>query len=346
MTGIGEQLDLLGLNETLKLVEASYKGQGRARAVAMVRAAHDIRMSEPDPEEMGFLHTGLAQTSLPHSRPKSDSDPWMRSSGRFRLMVSPGVVSDEREPSRPRYVGVPYGPKARLILFYLQTEAVKTQSRVVSLGPSLASFIRSLGLSSATGGRNGSITLVREQCLRIAQCQFTMQWSATGDQGRHDIIQNTRLVDGLTLWTGLSGERGWSGTVELSERFFEHLREHSMPLDKRALAQLSDNSLGLDLYTLLAYRLPKLKTPLLLRWGMLQEQIGTDYSRLRALAEKVRDALPDVKAVYPHANVAMAEGGMLLSPSPPAVQKTVVNGFSVVQGRVETAGRIRLPASA
>jgi hypothetical protein len=329
MADISEQLDLLGLDETLRLVEQDYKGPSRTRALAKVRTVYDIKTSNPEPDDMGFLHTGLAQTSLPHSRLKSDSEPWMRSSGRFRLIVSPGVIADEQAPSKPRYVGVPYGSRARLIQIYLQTEAVKSSSRTVSLGPNLSSFMRSLGLSSATGGKNGSITSVREQCLRIAQCQFTMQWSTTSDQGRQDIIQNTRLVDGLTLWSSSNSDKNWSGTVELSERFLEHLREHSMPLDKRALAQLSDNSLGLDLYALLAYRLPKLRVPLLLRWGSLQEQIGTDYTRIRALSEKVKDALPDVKAVYPHANVALARGGMLLSPSPPAVQKTMVNGFTI-----------------
>ena len=333
MTGISEQLDLLGLDETLRRVESSgLSVPHRTRAIAKVRAVYDIKTSTPDTDDLGFLHTGLAQTSLPHSRPKLNSEPWMRSSGRFRLIVSPGVVTDEQDPTKPRYVGVPYGSKARLILIYLQTEAVKSSSRTVSLGPNLSSFMRSLGLSSATGGKNGSITSVREQCLRIAQCQFTMQWSSTTEQGRQDIIQNTRLVDGLTLWSSSGGDKSWNGTVELSERFIEHLREHSMPLDKRALSQLSDNSLGLDLYTLLAYRLPKLKVPLLLRWGMLQEQIGTDYSRIRALSEKVKEALPDVKSVYPHANVAMARGGILLSPSPPAVQKTLVNGFTLLPG--------------
>lgn len=332
MSDIGTQLEMAGLEETLMFAEANYVGSNRTRAIAKVRTAHEIRSALPEPDDLSFLHSGLAQTCLPHSRPISDSEPWMRSSGRFSLIISPGVVSSESEAKRARYVGVPYGSKARLILIYLQTEAVKTRLRTVSLGPSLAAFLRSLGLSSATGGKHGTITSVREQCLRIAQCHFTLQWSEATKQGHQDIIQNTRLVDGLTLWSGRSGQRDWAGTVELSERFFEHLREHAVPLDKRALSHLSDNSLGLDLYTLLAYRLPKLSRPLLLRWEALQGQIGSSYNRTRTLSEKVKASLLDVRAVYPEAKVETARGGILLHPSPPAVPKTVVNGFRLAGG--------------
>jgi hypothetical protein len=332
MSDIENQLEIQGLQETLRVAEMEYAGSTRTRAIAKIKAVHEIKSSLPDLDDLSFLHSGLAQTCLPHSRPASDSDPWMRSSGKFSLIISPGVITDEADSAKARYVGVPYGSKARLILIYLQTEAVKSSSRTVSLGPSLAAFLRSLGIASATGGKNGTITSVREQCLRIAQCNFTMQWSASDARGRQDIIENTRLVDGLKLWSGTSDKRDWAGTVKLSEAFLEHLRQHAVPLDKRALSQLSDNSLGLDLYTLLAYRLPRLSKPLHLRWEALQSQIGTSYNRTRSLAEKVKVALIDVKAVYPDAKVEMARGGITLYPSLPAVPKTVVNGFRIASG--------------
>src|SRR3954463_11128971 len=200
MSELSQQLELLGLDETIRqltngLPEA---GRRRQRVTQRILAAHEIMSSLPSPDELGFLHSGLAQTCLPHSKPDDDSSPWMRSSGRFSLIIAPGLVEDE---GKARYVGVPYGTKARLIMIYLQTEGVK--SRVVSLGPNLSSFLRSLGLSSVTGGKHGSITSVREQCLRIARCQFTMQWTDYDrGGGRRDIVQDTKIVDGLELWTG------------------------------------------------------------------------------------------------------------------------------------------------
>ena len=80
--------------------EANYVGSNRTRAIAKVRPAHEIRSALPEPDDLSFLHSGLAQTCLPHSRPVSDSEPWMRSSGRFSLIISPGVVSSESEAKR------------------------------------------------------------------------------------------------------------------------------------------------------------------------------------------------------------------------------------------------------
>ena len=69
-------------------------------------------------------------------RPKENHSVWRREAGRFTLIVAPGVL-DERRRDVPRrvgpheasdlYVGVPFGPKARLILIYLQTEGRKSR---------------------------------------------------------------------------------------------------------------------------------------------------------------------------------------------------------------------------
>ena len=73
--------------------------------------------------------------------------------------------------------------------------------------------------------------------------------------GDRTVIANSRIVDQFEFWRA-SGE--WHEIVELSERFHAHLCEHAVPLDKRGIAHLAANSLGLDLYALFAYRLPRL----------------------------------------------------------------------------------------
>jgi len=185
--------------------------------------------------------------------------------------------------------------------------------------------MRSLGLS-VTGGKHGTIAAVREQCLRIARCQFTMQWSSAENGGRRDIVQDTKIVDGMDLWTSRSGQE-WTGTVELSDRFQEHLRQHAVPLDKRALAKLSHNSLALDIYTLCAYRLPRLTNPLHLSWKQLQGQIGTSYASERFLSRKIESVMGHILDVYPGARVERGLKGITMYPSPPAVPKTLVQGF-------------------
>lgn len=332
MTDLRRQLELYGLDHSIRQAQVDGANEWqRRKGMIRVMTAHDIMSSLPEMEEMSFLHSGLAQTCLPHSKPPDDREAWIRSSGKFKLIITPGAISDDDEEGKLRYVGVPYGSKARLIMIYLQTEGVK--GRTVSLGPNLSSFLRSLGLRTVSGGKNGSITSVRAQCMRIARCQFTMQWSGNdASGGRRNIVQDTKIVDGLELWTGRDGKE-WAGTVELSERFQEHLREHAVPLDKRSLGLLADNSLALDLYTLFAYRLPRLAKPLHLRWEHLQAQIGTDYARERRLSEKVRMVMPDVWAAYPGAKVEVLPTGLTMYNSPPTVpEKTLVNGFRLVTG--------------
>jgi hypothetical protein len=270
---------------------------------------------------------------------EKNSSVWRRRSGAFTLMVTPGVVDRSTLPGPAKkgdiapdsdqecYVGVPYGTKARLIMIHLQTEGVK--GRTVSLGPSLSAFLRSLRLP-VSGGPRGSIQSVKEQCLRIARCTFTLQWTGIGVNGSHTVITDSKIVDGLEMWN--SSREDWSGVVELGERFYEHLREHAVPLDKRAIAMLAGNSLGLDLYALFVYRLPRLTDPVHLSWAMLKEQIGTEYAATNSLGRKVREVMPSVKDAYPHANIELTRHGILMKNSKPAVPKTTVQGFTIVEG--------------
>ncbi len=332
LSQIGSQLDLLGLEETRRMAVAGVsKPRERRRKLDQVEATHELLSALPAAEDLSFLHSGLCQTCLPHSRPTKNTAIWRRHSGRFTLIVTPGLIDSSALETRNRqpteaetdamYVGVPYGTKARLILIHLQTEGLK--NRIVPLGASLSAFMRSLGVN-VQGGQRGSIAPFREQCLRIACANFKLQWS----EGSRLVVSDTKIVDGLELW-GTKGQGGWAGSIELSSKFHEHLREHAVPLDKRAISRLSRNSLGLDLYTLLAYRLPRLSAPLHLRWSQLASQFGADDTT-KELGRRIRDTLPQVLDVYPWAKVEVVSSGLNLHPSKPAVPKTAVNGFRLI----------------
>ena len=117
-----------------------------------------------------------------------------------------------------------------------------------------------------------------------------------------------------------------------------------MPLDKRGIAILSGNSLGLDLYALFAYRLPRLARELHLSWSQLQDQIGTDTPRM-LLARKVREVMPQVKTAYPHARVEITRHGIAMKQSSPAVPKRQVQGFRLVDSRNKSQFGLQQSAS-
>lgn len=342
MKSYRKQLELVGFDEALRRATSEAQTPQQAKVLQKrVEKAFEILTEDPQDAEMAFLHSGLCQTCLPHSRPANNHDVWTRSSGRFTLMVQPGVFRSEARDvgnqiltskGSSDYVGVPYGPKARLILIYLQSEGLK--SRVVSLGATQTAFMRSLGLS-ITGGVRGSINAVKEQTLRLTRCQFVLQYTSVGANGEeHTQLTDARITDGLDFWKSSSGE--WNGVVELNQKFHENLLEHAVPLDKRGIAHLVGNSLGLDLYTFFAYRLPKLNKPLELSWSQLQGQVGAEMKQHRQLGARIREILPDVMAAYPEANVEVTQRGLLLRPSPCVVPRTQVRGVTVRDGKILT----------
>lgn len=326
MAEIHRQLALFGSDELKRQAELIPDMRRRMRELNLIEAASSV-LGEISPEDLAFQHSGLCQTFLPHVRPASNDLIWQRSAGRFHLMVSPGVIRDAS--GQAKRVGVPFGPRARLIMIFLQSEGVK--SRTVSMGKTMSAWIRSLNLP-VTGGPRGTMQSVQDQALRIARCEFTMQWdAATKDGVQQTIIKDQRLVSGM-MWQGSDNDHAgsWSSEVELSREFHEALREHAVPLPKDAIAFLQNNSLGLDLYALFAYRLPRLQRPLLLTWKMLATQTGSEAVRPSHLSQRCKKELPDVLAVYPHADVRHHRNGLMLHPSRPPVPKTMVNGFRLI----------------
>ena len=313
MGRIHEQIEAFGVDHCLDQAKAQ---NAKSRNLEMIEAAARA-ISEPD-EAPYFTHTGLAQTVLPHTKLESDDTIWHRSAGRFDLMVSPGTIKDP-QTGKPRRVGVPYGTRARLIMLYLQTEGQK--SRLVSMGNSMSAWIRSLGLK-VTGGARGTIQPIKDQALRIGRCTFTMQFEDSAPNGGL-IIKDKQIVDKLSLWV-VDEDTTWPDAVELSEEFHHHLRDQSMPLAPHAIGHLRGTSLGLDLYAILAFRLPRLKQRTHLNWRVLRTMFGYDTMPNKSFARKIRETLPHVLAVYPDARVDMDHKGLALYPSNYAVSKSTV----------------------
>ena len=58
-------------------------------------------------------------------------------------------------------------------------------------------------------------------------------------------------------------------TATLSQMFFDQLKKHPVPIDEVAVRQIANNSLALDVYCWLAYRLHVLTTPVSVSWKAL-----------------------------------------------------------------------------
>ena len=110
--------------------------------------------------------------------------------------------------------------------------------------------------------------------------------------------------------------------VEFSEGFYTSLRESAVPLRREAIGALKHSAMALDVYVWLAYRLWRVKTPVRLRWDVLQAQFGRPEHHARSFRRRFRKALSQALMAYPEAKVDVeAEGLKLYQSAPPVPEK-------------------------
>ena len=294
------------------LLEAKGKsGAIQAGVDRSVVEAASLYMADED-SSLGFAFSGWAQCALPHRR-LGPSDRWEIAGERVRLVVEPGLrPSADNGPME--HVGVPYGSIARLILLFLQTEALRTGSREVELGGSLRQWLTKIGAS--IGGSNARA--VRDQAERISRCRLTFHIQGSGKVG----LVNQSIVDrALFIEDDVSPHQGRLSleTAKLSEGFFEQLKKHPVPLEEAAIRAISNNPAALDAYLWLAYRLHVLSGDKLVTWKALKAQFGAGYKELFHFKPRFIQALSLATAVYPAAKVEIVEQGVILKPSRPPV---------------------------
>ena len=277
-------------------------------------------MPLPDDDEIVYQHSVLCQTSMPYRDPGDDVRAWQRSNGRVSLLIQAGKAYDAPHNTWID-VGLPHGPKPRLVLCYLNSEALRNQSPLLELEDSLTAFVRrTLGLDPK--GRN--IRIVKEQLTRLASADFRF---GMGQDGRSVTIKGS-VIDGFELWTPKDEKQRvlWPTTVQFSHRYFESLMEHAVPLSEAAIGRLSNSAMGLDVYTWLAQRLHRVdpQRPAFVPWTSLKEQFGQGYASVREFRRVFNRTLKHVKAAYRAAKFDANERGMRLFNSPPPVPRRLL----------------------
>ena len=253
---------------------------------------------------IGIMHAGFAMTALPHKDLKVTQ--WVRQGGNVKLIVESGTDSDLSP------VGLPFGSIARMILLYLQTEAVKTRSREIELGRSMNHWLTSMGIDN--GGK--TYRLVREQSRRLSLCRLT--FFRIQDNATH-VTNGSFVRDAILPTVGDNQLTLWKEAVRLDEGFFQSLIEHPMPVREAAIRELGARSMAIDIYVWLAYRLHRIEQPTSLSWASLFQQFGSGYRHIRQFRARFKETLELALAAYPEARVSADDKGMTLYPSDPPV---------------------------
>jgi hypothetical protein len=110
------------------------------------------------------------------------------------------------------------------VLYYLNAEVLRKQSPIIELVDSLTAFVKRT-LQLDPGGR--TIRSVKDQLNRLSAADFRLY--AKHDRGA--ITVKGTVIEGLDLWV--------SKDVQFSQRYFESLMEHAVPLNEAAVSRLS-----------------------------------------------------------------------------------------------------------
>jgi hypothetical protein len=283
--------------------------------------AADASVAAVDPEVLAFQHSIFCQTGLPYRNPGPGVRAWERINGGARLKILAGEALD---PGRDEWVplGLPYGPKPRLVLIHLNTEAIRTGSPVVSVEDSLTAFVRRL-LRYAPNGFE--IRQFKDQLAALAASNIRIGFARSDERAT---TINTQIIEQFDIWMPKDERQRvmWPTTLVLSPSYFASLKDHAVPLDERAVAALATSCMALDTYSWLAQRLHRVPSgrPLLVPWAALKAQFGWHYGRMNNFRRDFRQALAEVRVQYPDARFELDHQGMLLHHSRPPIAPKMV----------------------
>ena len=200
-----------------------------AIAVASPQARHHFTLadqvnqlvgaSEADPD-LGFMARMMALCSLPRTNPGNQHRYVLRNGPCTLYMAS------------ARGNKLPYGSLSRLLLVWVCTEAVRTQSRVIVLGKSLSEFMRFLDVYTTSGGTHPRLRNQKMDRL------FNASVSLIYKDERGKATLNAVIADSTEFWGNPKRPNDpvlWDSKIELSEKFFQEIISHPVPLNMNTL---------------------------------------------------------------------------------------------------------------
>ncbi len=274
---------------------------------------------------MGHIARLLAQFGLPHSDPGPDTSVYSRENGDLSFRIT-SHVSDG---------GIPWGVLPRLLLAYVSSQACLTKNPTIHLGQNLSSFLRDeLGMS-VTGGKNGTITRVKEQAYRLFTSHISIvrkkETTVDSVKGTRKMVGMMQIAKSIDMWephTDKSPDELWQSTVVLDPTFYQATVTAAVPIDWRIVNGIQNSALALDLYFWLTYRMKTVqhKTPIsFFGENSVHEQLGGGYaatpSGRYAFKKQVMQQIEEIRFYWPELRVHPSEDGkeLHLFPSPTSV---------------------------
>ncbi len=284
----------------------------------------------------GYLANWLIICTLPHSKPTSPV--YTRSTNDCTLNMVSGI------DLKGEFIGLPYGPIVRLLLFWIISEAIRTKSRTLHLGTEINEFLRKMGLDPNTGGgKRSDRAALKNQMPRLFRCRMSFDRVATtASQTGYSWLDMSVAPKGEDWFTIKNPEQGglFNSWIELSEEFFEAITASPVPIDFRALVALKHSAMAIDLYALLAWRVHGMSDGMSASIPLhgpkgLAAQIGSDYKREDNFTAAVKDGLEAVRMVWPSLAYEVSATHLTVSKSPVPIADEPINKKRRAFGQVK-----------
>lgn len=284
-----------------------------AKQVSIEHAARDIHERSPrQAESIGYACSSFLAASLPQGQYMGCT--YEHRSGAWSLRI-------DADPT----LGMPYGRAARVVMLWLSRQSVISPDATLDIGGSYHRFVRHhLGIGSS-GGANGSLSRYATQADRLFQSTISVRRSLRGQVVATEGMRVTEDFDVAGRGDAAARMVMGSAQLKIGMAFHQECRRHGFPIDLRVVSGLRSNR-ALDLYLLLAYRLPQLNKPITLSWECLRAHLGSQAKlesgpQRGAFKSEIQACLKDVQVLYPAAHVTCASEGLMLLPSAPSVAR-------------------------
>ena len=289
----------------------------------LIEAGETIAREEPGSQDKAFTTRYLVQATLPHRSPKDNPPFWYRKNGNYTLTIQPGTQTNPKT-GKPEIIGYPFGSVPRLLMFWLTTEALRTGNKKLVLGSSLADFMTQLGLNPRNGGpgsKGSDRRRLHNQMARLFGAKISFEYV---DERQRSWLNMDIAPEGQ-LWWDLKNPGQFTlyeSWIELGEKFFNAITTAPVPVDMRALQELKNSPLALDMYTWCTYKtylVNRSRKPQRVTWRQLQEQFGTEYKDPKEFKRSAKYALRKIAPVYPGLHLDEIDGGMIVYPGATAI---------------------------
>ncbi len=264
-------------------------------------------------EDLRHIHSVLAICGLPYKRLPLEVREFERRQGNMALDVSAGSLRDDTGRNIPQ--PLPFGPKARLILMHLCSQAIYNKSPTIDLNETFTAFVRELGFNDS-GGPRGALTAFKHQLNALAACTMKVSVWQPGVGVRTERITPIKSFE-LWLSDNMHQRALWPSSLTFSLDFFQSLQTHALPLNIRAIRAFAGSARTLDAYYWLGYRMTRLKQAQTISWDALAAQFGDGYARQRDFRAGFARDITDIKELFPALPVVLSQRGLTLTPVGP-----------------------------